>query len=233
MKDLYTILGVSRDASSQTIKLAFRELAKEYHPDLHLGDIEAESRTKEINYAYTVLSDLDRRAAYDAELAIAAARNWKAAYMNAAAIAAGFIALAIVGASATLVTSSRYPAAQQPQQRYALIGVPERTAADYDPADFEGQNETVVAKLPAEVASSGPVQEPEQAALMLVAPLKAASKPGPATALARRYATPSHSTMKRAVRKTGARKIAIVPGGFASSRDLEEDATPAPWFIGR
>ncbi|MDI6601695.1 MAG: molecular chaperone DnaJ [Thermoanaerobacteraceae bacterium] len=64
-KDYYEILGVSKDATVEDIKKAYRNLAKKYHPDLHPGDKEAEQRFKEINEAYEVLSDPDKRAQYD------------------------------------------------------------------------------------------------------------------------------------------------------------------------
>ncbi|MEW6001244.1 MAG: molecular chaperone DnaJ [Nitrospirota bacterium] len=65
MKDFYEILGVSRDASETEIKKAFRQLALKYHPDRNPGDKGAEEKFKEINEAYSVLSDLGKRANYD------------------------------------------------------------------------------------------------------------------------------------------------------------------------
>ncbi len=64
-KDYYKILGVSRDADDATIKKAFRKLAKQYHPDTNVGNAEAEKKFKEINEAYSVLSDENKRKAYD------------------------------------------------------------------------------------------------------------------------------------------------------------------------
>ncbi len=66
MKDYYEILGVPRGASQEQIKRAFRRLALKYHPDRNQGNPEAEERFKEINEAYSCLSDPQRRAQYDA-----------------------------------------------------------------------------------------------------------------------------------------------------------------------
>lgn len=65
VKDYYKILGVSKDASQDDIKKAFRKLARKYHPDLNPGDKGSEQKFKEINDAYGVLSDSKKRAEYD------------------------------------------------------------------------------------------------------------------------------------------------------------------------
>jgi curved DNA-binding protein len=67
-KDYYEVLGVPRDASADAIKKAFRQLARKYHPDVSKAP-DAEARMKEINEANAVLSDPERRAAYDQLLA--------------------------------------------------------------------------------------------------------------------------------------------------------------------
>jgi len=64
-KDYYSILGVSQNASEREIKQAYRRLARKYHPDVNPGDKSAEARFKEINEAYEVLSDKERRQKYD------------------------------------------------------------------------------------------------------------------------------------------------------------------------
>jgi curved DNA-binding protein len=64
-KDPYEILGVARDASQEQIKQAYRRLVMEYHPDRNRGDKAAEQRFKEVQAAYEVLGDPQRRAQYD------------------------------------------------------------------------------------------------------------------------------------------------------------------------
>ena len=64
-RDYYEVLGVSKGASADEIKKAYRSLAKKYHPDLNPGDKEAEVKFKEVNEAYDVLSDEDKRQKYD------------------------------------------------------------------------------------------------------------------------------------------------------------------------
>jgi curved DNA-binding protein len=64
-KDYYKILGVDRNADEKEIKKAYRRLARQYHPDVNPGDKAAEARFKEINEAYEVLSDPEKRRKYD------------------------------------------------------------------------------------------------------------------------------------------------------------------------
>ena len=64
-RDYYEVLGISKGASDDEIKHAYKSLARKYHPDLHPDDKEAESKMKEINEAYEVLSDSDKRQKYD------------------------------------------------------------------------------------------------------------------------------------------------------------------------
>jgi|SRR5262245_9952836 len=65
MRDPYEVLGVSRDASDDAIKKAYRKLARDYHPDRNPGDKQAETKFKEIQDAYDVLGDAKKKAQYD------------------------------------------------------------------------------------------------------------------------------------------------------------------------
>ena len=64
-RDYYEVLGVQKGASDDELKKAYRAMVKKYHPDLHPDDKEAEAKMKEVNEAYDVLSDKDKRAKYD------------------------------------------------------------------------------------------------------------------------------------------------------------------------
>ena len=65
VRDYYEILGVDRSADEQTIKRAYRKLAKKYHPDTNKGNAMAEEKFKEATEAYAVLSDPEKRKEYD------------------------------------------------------------------------------------------------------------------------------------------------------------------------
>ncbi len=64
-RDYYEVLGVSKTATDDELKRAYRTLAKKYHPDMNPGDKEAEAKFKELNEAYAVLSDAEKRSQYD------------------------------------------------------------------------------------------------------------------------------------------------------------------------
>ena len=64
-RDYYEVLGLSKEATQDEIKKAYRSLAKKYHPDMNPGDKEAEAKFKEVNEAYAVLSDEEKRQKYD------------------------------------------------------------------------------------------------------------------------------------------------------------------------
>ena len=64
-QDPYKVLGVSPDASDEEIKKAYRELAKKYHPDSNAGNPQAEQMFKDVNEAYSILSDPEKKKLYD------------------------------------------------------------------------------------------------------------------------------------------------------------------------
>ena len=65
-QDYYEVLGVSKDVDSGSLKSAYRKLAMKYHPDKNPGDTNAEKKFKEVSEAYEVLSNTEKREAYDA-----------------------------------------------------------------------------------------------------------------------------------------------------------------------
>lgn len=65
MRNYYEILGVSKQASNEEIKKAYRKLARKYHPDVNPGNKEAEEKFKKVNEAYNILIDESKRKAYD------------------------------------------------------------------------------------------------------------------------------------------------------------------------
>ena len=110
-QDFYETLGVAKSASAEELKQAYRKMAMQYHPDRNSGDKTAEQKFKDINEAYDVLKDEQKRAAYD--------RFGHAAFEQAAAAA-----LAISGFPAGLPTSSRRCSA-----RWAAGGAARRARA--------------------------------------------------------------------------------------------------------
>lgn len=78
MKDYYGVLGVKAEDNIETIKQAYRKLAKKYHPDLHPGDKAAEDHFKEIGEAWGTLGDTGKRSKYDQTLQTTVKGAWRA-----------------------------------------------------------------------------------------------------------------------------------------------------------
>jgi DnaJ-domain-containing protein 1 len=257
MRDLYAILDVGRDSSNAAIKAAYRGLAKQSHPDLHLGDGEAENRTKEINNAYTILGDPVLRAAYDEELDMLSARERKVAFMNASAIAAGVVFLAIA-ATALMFTvtrthhGDRHPqgaeAGRPAQTRIATIGVPESALANFPVAVAEAPQKSSAPEEPAVDAAAGqneaPVQETEHAAPVAapkpeISPASSApaTKLSAVVAVAKAGVEPDRQAVRHErhmVRKIGRKSSdqtrAFETANFVPQRQQEDSE---PWFASR
>jgi curved DNA-binding protein CbpA len=92
MRNLYSVLNLSRRANNEDIKTAYWALAKQFHPDVNAGNHDAERWTKEINRAYEILGDPDARTAYDLELAQQRAKA-RISFLRSAAIGAATFTL--------------------------------------------------------------------------------------------------------------------------------------------
>lgn len=212
MSNLYSVLGVSPEASGQAIKAAYRELAKLTHPDLHLGDEQAESRTKEINYAYTILSDPELRAAYDQELALQAARKRKVFFVNASAISAGMAAFAVTAAALILTISLTW---QHLGDRQLLSKLTGQTAPAQTGNTIGETPESAVA------IASAAVSEPRQAAGIPDGPAQEIASAKPAAPEIPQHAAPAEAPMRTAAAAPGSPRLAasgrlsgIIPPGL-------------------
>src|SRR6516162_6366749 len=157
MRNLYSVLNLSRRANSRDIKAAYWALAKQFHPDVNAGDQDAERWTKEINRAYEILGDPDARAAYDLEMACRRAKARKAFLRGAAAGAAtliltvGSISIALVWKQHALQTGSamnEMPVATAPAQ--------ERAALNFDRSERPGRGAVPGQSAPHREPSSAP-----------------------------------------------------------------------------
>jgi curved DNA-binding protein CbpA len=145
MRNLYSVLKLSRRANSEDIKTAYWRLAKRFHPDVNAGDKEAERWTKEINRAYEVLGDPDARAAYDLESSRRRAKARRSFWSAAAAGAVTFMLTAAsistmmvwkpqirIPKSVTLVANA--PAQERAPSSSARSENPARSAEPSEPA---------------------------------------------------------------------------------------------------
>jgi DnaJ-class molecular chaperone len=184
---LYQELGVPRDADADTLKKAFRRLAQESHPDQNPDDPQAEERFKRINQAYSVLSDPDRRAAYDEFGDIALDPNFDADRARAAS-SQGFggfpgggvsfssgdpEGFADLGSMFENLFGGGGQGARQPRTRRgrdmettleldftdAALGCEQRVDLQHpDPAGGATRSETLTVRIPAGVADGGKIR---------------------------------------------------------------------------
>src|SRR5262245_16648872 len=102
LRTLYKVLGLRPEARNDEIKAAFRRLAKQYHPDRRPADKRAETRFKEINAAYAILSDADTRTRYDAGLSQRRSLRRQRVRKTAGTMAASFVLTVTVTSAAML-----------------------------------------------------------------------------------------------------------------------------------
>src|SRR5215472_11447349 len=156
MRDLYSVLNLSRRASSKDIKAAYWALAKEFHPDVNAADMEAEQWIKAINHAYEILGDPDARAAYDLELARQRAKARRSFWRSAATGAATFLLMA--GAISIAVMWKQHASRNKTEMLVAKAPARERATArsarSEHPARGADPSEPVSAPL------RGPSSEP-------------------------------------------------------------------------
>jgi curved DNA-binding protein CbpA len=125
MRNLYSVLNLSRRANCKDIKTAYWALAKQFHPDVNAGNHDSERWTKEINRAYEILGDPDARTAYDLELAHQRAKArisfWRSAAIGAATftLTAGSISMAVVWKEHALKIRSAKNETLAPEQKRA------------------------------------------------------------------------------------------------------------------
>jgi curved DNA-binding protein CbpA len=156
MRSYYAILGVAPGADQETIKAAFRELAKRSHPDVNRGDLGAEQRFKEISHAYGVLSDPEVRAAYDLDLQREGDLTRQRVRRAASTMAVTFVLTVGVGLAAALwrqtATADR-TAKEVPNNGSAVPG--------QTPTSKSISEQSAFAEQPAEVRRAAPFGKPD------------------------------------------------------------------------
>ena len=117
-RDYYEVLGVSKGASDDEIKKAFRKMSKKYHPDLNPNNKEAEKKFKEVNEAYQVLSDPEKKSKYDHSDTQVLTRTSERA---AVALTAAVLTLAIYSAISSEAVSEDSAAVKEETDQNAVL----------------------------------------------------------------------------------------------------------------
>ena len=142
MHELYQVLGVRSGVANEDIKVAFRRLAKQLHPDLHPGDADAERRLKDVLRAYEILSDRPSRMAYDAgEANQRSMRRWRFR-ANAMTVVTVFALTVSVGLHWRVLSEALLPAGEDPAR---LAGKETHTAMSNK---AEGTSSSMQGRLP-------------------------------------------------------------------------------------
>src|SRR5215813_998694 len=200
MRDLYSVLNLSRRASSKDIKAAYWALAKQFHPDVNASDQKAEGWIKKINHAYEILGDPEPRAAYDLELARQRAKArrsfWRSAATGAATfmLMAGSISMAVVWKQHALQTGNK--------------------------------TERLVAKAPAQADPSEPVSAPLRGPSSEL-PASTSSEMT-STALTEKAQAPGTSAPSSVVREQAPKEAEPSAAPFEPSRTELREGQPVP-----
>jgi DnaJ-class molecular chaperone len=189
-RDPYEVLGVARNADAETIRKAYRRLARQHHPDVNPGDHEAESRFKEVSEAWAILSDPDKRRNYDefGDVALEAGFDAAAARRAREAFGARFGAGQEAGGAAAGafhfdlddLLNRAFPAGARRGRRGPRRGADLETTLELDfldavrggerrldlvrPGEGGPQRESVSVRIPAGVADGGRIRVPGRGA---------------------------------------------------------------------
>jgi len=210
MGDLYSVLNLSRRASSKDIKAAYWALAKQFHPDLNAADMNAEQWIKAINHAYEILGNPDARAAYDLELARRRAKArrtfWRSAATGAATflLMAGAISMAVMWKQHASRNNTEMLVAKAPAQDRATPGL----ARSEHPARGADPSEPVSAPLPG--PSSEPPASTSSEKISTTLTDREARTPGMPPPSVRRVASSPLSTLSTAPRPSFAANPTVV-----------------------
>ena len=142
--DYYEILGVEKNATQDDIKKAYRAKAKEYHPDVNAGNLDSESKFKEVQEAYSVLSDSYKRGKYDDERWLMG-MGGKTQYREA--VTPEWLVMICRQLNISLLTMDTHRMSQRALQAYILLILADAHLGVLQQAGDKNANETIVAEL--------------------------------------------------------------------------------------